>query len=289
MKDVRYSELVFLRERAEGSSKFEHFWGFEGDQTRIVGLNQMLYVEMAATLLEDMYVRFDDQALQLIIARLRRELAADYGCPDRFHAYQWKDPRSALREVLTTAPPPRLRITYRGLRRVEELRDLLLRDRILEPFGVVLSMQYLRKDLEEALRRGADVPVSVIYADMDDFKPINTQFGQAGGDVVMKKYLEIVRDSLGVLGTAYRGVGDEVVGLVIGQAHEHVVELAQKIRQGVGAMRCEHNGKSLSPVTASLGVATTPPESRGLDIETIAEDRKRRAKEAGKNRVVGST
>jgi PleD family two-component response regulator len=42
----------------------------------------------------------------------------------------------------------------------------------------------------------------------------------------------------------------------------------------------------LPKVTASIGVATTPPEDRKLEIETLAESRKRQAKEMGRNRVV---
>ena len=51
-------------------------------------------------------------------------------------------------------------------------------------------------------------------------------------------------------------------------------------------MRLEYKGIALPQVTASIGVATTPPEERKLEIETIAESRKRQAKETGRNCVV---
>jgi diguanylate cyclase (GGDEF)-like protein len=286
MEDVRYSELLFLRELAAGSSKFERFWGFAGEQTKAVGLDQHMYVEMACVLLEDLYVRFDEDSLQLMVAQLRRELSPNHKRPHGVHDYQWENPRAALRELLTSPSARSLRITFRGLRRISELQDLLLRDRILEPFAILISMQFFRRDLEESLRRGADVPVSVIYADMDKFKPINDKFGMDAGDVVMRGYLTAVRDVLGVFGHGYRGVGDEVVGLVVGQGHERATEFADQILERIRGMKLEHNGKPLPPVTASIGVATTPPESRGLDLQTIAEGRKRQAKSAGKNRVI---
>ena len=174
------------------------------------------------------------------------------------------------------------------MRRIEELRDLLKRDRILEDFGVLLSIRYARRDLEEALQRSSDFAVSVFYLDMDDFGKINKQFGQVAGDEVMKAYLEAVRESIGDFGTGYRGVGDETVGLILGQGHAKALEIAESLKRRVAAMQCQYKEKPLPSVTVSIGVVTTPPESRSMDILTLADSRKLKAKEAGKNRVIGS-
>jgi diguanylate cyclase (GGDEF)-like protein len=149
-------------------------------------------------------------------------------------------------------------------------------------------MRYFPKDFEEALHRPSDVPVSVLRLDMDSFKKINDDFGHPAGDVVMKSYLEAVRDCLGSVGTGYRGRGDEVVALIVGQDHKRATEIAEKIRVTVENLRCKFNDTILPTVTASIGVATTPPESRGKDMETIADDRQNRAKREGKNRVVAN-
>jgi diguanylate cyclase (GGDEF)-like protein len=181
-----------------------------------------------------------------------------------------------------------LRVTYRGLCRIEELSELLKRDRILEPFGVLLDLRYFPKDFEDALHRPSDVPVSVLRLDMDGFKKINDDFGHPAGDMVMKSYLETVRDCVGSIGSAYRGRGDEVAALIVGQEHKRVTEIAEMIRASVEALRCKFNDTALPAVTASIGVATTPPESRGKEMETLADDRQNRAKKEGKNRVVAS-
>jgi diguanylate cyclase (GGDEF)-like protein len=224
----------------------------------------------------------------LIVARLRGELAQHHPCPFHFQDYHWTNPRSGLNSILTSQSLESLSITYRGLRRIEELRDLLRHERILEDFGVLLSIRYFRRDFQDALQRTSDVAVSVLYADMDDFGKINKQFGQAAGDVVMKAYLEVVRDKLGLLGEAYRGVGDEVVAIVVGQGHQRAIELSESIRKGVESLRCEYKGDALPQVTTSIGIATTPPEERKFEVETLAESRKRQAKEKGKNRVVAN-
>lgn len=282
--DIRYAELLFLRSLPKATAAmFNHM---DTRQAQLVGLSQNMYLEMVVTLIEELYVRPDDHDLQMLVGKLRGETSLNI--PMSIPKHNWDNPREALQNIFLGQQSRSLRLTYRGLRRIEELRDLLRRDRILEPFGVLLGIQYFRRDLEEALRLPSDVAVSVLYADMDHFKPINTKFGQSAGDVVMKAYLETVRDAIGNFGTAYRGVGDEVAVVIKGQGHDQAVDFAQKIRQGVSALECKYQQTTLPPVTASIGVATSPPEDRTVDIETLAESRKRKAKEDGRNRVVGN-
>ena len=284
--DIRYCEFCFLNAIRKG--EIDVFNSVDKNQMEAVGLSGEMYVEMASALVEDLYICFHNRETQKLVSRLRGEMLEEHR-PANIADHVWANPRQAVHDALaghSHGGLQTLRITYRGLRRIEELRDILRHDRILEPFGVLLSMQYFRKDAEDALKQSVDVPISVLYADMDNFKRINTEFGQSAGDVVMKAYLEAVRDGLGLFGSGFRGVGDEVACLVIGQGHKKAVELGEAIRKRVESIRCKYKGKQLPNVTASIGVATTPPELRAIDIETIAEDRKRAAKERGKNQVI---
>ena len=288
MNEARYSELKFLNALASDLNEFNCFDCNNQRQQNVIGLGQQMYLQMAAALIEDLYVRFEDSNMQRLVPRLRGELInADLDLPPTGIAdYLWNDPRKAIEDVLSRGSLQRLRVTYRGLRRIEELRDLLKRDRILEDFGVLLSIRYFRRDFEDALHRSPDFAVSVIYADMDNFGPINKKFSHAAGDVVMKAYLEIVHDCISILGESYRGVGDETCALILGQGHQKAVELAETIRKRVGELQCNYKDILLPKVTASIGVASTPPGDRSLDVETCAQSRQRKAKELGKNRVV---
>jgi predicted signal transduction protein with EAL and GGDEF domain len=113
----------------------------------------------------------------LLISRLRGELSPDQPCPGNLHPYQWENPRETIHDLLTHGCCYKLVVTYRGLRRIEELREELRRDRILERFGVLLDFRYVHNDLRDALHRPPDTPVSVLYADLDKFKPVNDKFG----------------------------------------------------------------------------------------------------------------
>lgn len=290
MEDVRYSEFKFLQALDAGTYDFPLFYSNNERQLKTVGIRPWMYIEMAATLIEDLYVRFSKDEIQMLVPRLRGELIQPekFNRPYAIQEYHWNNPRAGIMEVLSGQSLQSLAITYRGLRRIEDLRDLLKRDRILDDFGVLLSMRYFRRDFEDAIQRSTDVAISVIYADMDNFGVINKKHGQAAGDVVMKAYLEVVRDCLGSFGEGYRGVGDETCALILGQSHARSVEIAETIRKRVGELECSYKGTKLPKVTASIGVATSPPENRSLDIETCSQDRQRTAKQEGKNRVVSN-
>jgi diguanylate cyclase (GGDEF)-like protein len=284
--DIRYAEFLFLCALARRDPRFEYIFVNSLEQQNLIGVGQIYYAEMTVALAENGYIIFEQQNLHLLIGRLRDEIAPSFSHPSTIQDYEWLNPRDALQSKLFDGNSYRLRVTYRGLCRIEELRELLKRDRILEPFGVLLDIRYFLRDLEDALRRSADTPVSVVRFDMDHFKKINDNFGHHAGDVVMKSYLEAVRDSLGSVGAAYRGRGDEVVCLLIGLNHKRAVETTEKIWTAVAAMRCKFNGVDLPSVTASVGVATSPPESRGIDLDTLADHRQNRAKNEGKNCVI---
>src|SRR5207245_4344217 len=97
-------------------------------------------------LAEDGYLMFEQQNLHLLIGRLRGEIALAFRRPTEIPDCEWGNPRDALHNKLIGGQCCRLRVTYRGLCRIEELRELLKRDRILEPFGVLLDMRYFPND-----------------------------------------------------------------------------------------------------------------------------------------------
>jgi diguanylate cyclase (GGDEF)-like protein len=281
MEDIRYSEMLFLQ--AALDRKLELFHPSTVDPLNSFKIRPEFFLGMVEALLEEMYVSFDHYPHQELVWRLRREHVAER--PDEITQQDWDKPRAGIRNVLQARTMYGLRITYRGARRIEELRDLLKRDRILDDFRVLLSARYFDRDLQDALGRSPELSVSVIHSDMDSFDPINKNFGHDAGNEVMKAYLLAVRDAVGLLGDAYRVGGDETASIIVGQGHERAHEIAKKIWAQVRSLRVEYKGRILPVVTVSLGVATSPPAPRSHDVYTIAEAAQRKAK-VSKDRVV---
>ena len=161
MDDIRYSELLFLQGLANRS--IEHFNYQDEKQKKIFANIPTLFWEFPITLAEDSYIRFEDVNNHILMGRLRGEIDYNSNLRKYFPPHNWDNPRVTLENILSGQGLQQIRITYRGLRRIEELRDLLRRDRILEPFGVLLSMQYFRRDFEDALQRASDTSVSVLW------------------------------------------------------------------------------------------------------------------------------
>ena len=273
MEDIRYSELRFLQGLATRPNLASH-------ESERFDLSPALYCQMVAMLAEDLYVRFDDPLLQKHVWLLRGEV---------FSAQipaSGPNPRVAIEEAIGGPAVVRASLTYRGVRRIDELRDVLKRDRVLEDFGILLSIRYLQRDLRDAVNRSADISISVIRADLDGFKLVNDTFGHDAGDEVMKAYLNSVRSAVGDFGTCYRGTGDETVSIILGQGSERAREIAEDMRRRIESSRTSYKHIDLPPVTASVGVANSPPHPRSRDLDTIADHAQRNAKKDGKNRVV---
>jgi len=77
---------------------------------------------MVLTLIEELYIYWDDQKSRTLVAKLRGEASGQ--CPTNMLQYDWNFPREALAKMFDTNMCQRLRLTYRGLRRIEELREL---------------------------------------------------------------------------------------------------------------------------------------------------------------------
>jgi diguanylate cyclase (GGDEF)-like protein len=132
-----------------------------------------------------------------------------------------------------------------------------------------------------------DAPLSLLFADLDDFKRINDCCGHPAGDEVLQRFAALLRAHLRGIDTAARMGGEEFAVLLPGTDLDGAVAVAERIRASLaeeGIMREAVGGSGL---TTSIGVVQydsgTPDELIGR-----ADDALYRAKEQGKNGVISS-
>lgn len=133
--------------------------------------------------------------------------------------------------------------------------------------------------------RRADDDYSLIFIDLDLFKEVNDTGGHAAGDLILKGVGEIIRRNTRGDDTAARVGGDEFAAILEGCPQHRAIEIAEKIRREIEAMRVEYEGRYYS-VRASIGVSYgLVGEHTATSMLKAADAACYAAKEEGRNRV----
>lgn len=150
-----------------------------------------------------------------------------------------------------------------------------------------LTGLFNRRRLDEILKAaGAAEPLSCLMLDIDHFKRFNDTFGHDAGDAVMQHVAQILSDEVGDLGSAYRFGGEEFTILLPGVDAAAAFEIAERVRQAVGAAPLAHHGKLLGHVTISLGLAASPEDAPVASLLRCADAALLKAKAGGRDRTV---
>jgi diguanylate cyclase (GGDEF)-like protein len=164
------------------------------------------------------------------------------------------------------------------------LQDKALRD--------ALTGLYNRRYLEESLDREASrsrrsaQPFGVMMIDIDHFKRFNDTFGHAAGDAVLRTVGQHLLSLARAEDIPCRYGGEEFVLVMSHASPATVRERAERLRLGVQALEIVCDGRSVGPITLSVGIATFPDSGdSGHAVLQAADSALYRAKAAGRNRV----
>lgn len=138
-----------------------------------------------------------------------------------------------------------------------------------------------------SLARRHSMPLSCIALDVDHFKAINDTYGHAAGDKVLVGIVAAIKEQLRRSDLLARIGGEEFVVLLPQTEQDVAVEVAEKLRHLVKALRFPGSTPPIV-VTASFGVATLDP---GDDVESLlqkADQALYEAKRTGRNRTFSS-
>jgi diguanylate cyclase (GGDEF)-like protein len=128
-------------------------------------------------------------------------------------------------------------------------------------------------------------PLAVVVADLDWFKDVNDRYGHPAGDAVLREFAVLLQETLRDIDLAGRWGGEEFLLILPGTDLDGAVQVAERIRGALaGRIVLSADGTPL-PVTASFGVAATPPATTPSELFAAADAAMYAAKRAGKNRV----
>jgi len=151
----------------------------------------------------------------------------------------------------------------------------------------VSSRRYFETRLAEEWGRRSRYgsALSVACFDLDRFKAVNDHRGHAAGDLVLRRFGEIVRETVRSSDVAGRLGGEEFAVLFPESDADAARAVADRIRRGLAGETFESQGETFR-ITVSAGVSEA---SRSADREQLmfqADKALYRAKESGRDRVL---
>jgi diguanylate cyclase (GGDEF)-like protein/PAS domain S-box-containing protein len=165
------------------------------------------------------------------------------------------------------------------------LREQSVRDYLTGLF----NRRYMEETLERELLRASRKKLSLgmIMLDVDDFKQFNDTYGHAAGDEILRELGGLLLRQIRGEDIACRYGGDEFILIMPDATQEVTRERAELVCESARMFHLQFEGKNLTPVTFSLGVAVFPEHgSTSTGILRAVDAALYRAKHEGRDRVV---
>ena len=132
---------------------------------------------------------------------------------------------------------------------------------------------------------GGEQPLSVLMADIDDFKWFNDTYGHRAGDRVLEKVALELKMSLRGMDVICRYGGEEFVIVLPDTGKEKAMWVAERLRLIVEKACITVHDQQIVHVTISIGIATYPVDTTGKEpLIQYADKALYYAKQSGKNR-----
>lgn len=176
--------------------------------------------------------------------------------------------------------------------RNREISRLLQTDHLTQVFNRNHLDEQLTPTCKQALRyRRA---LTVVICDIDHFKKVNDSYGHLIGDEVLKLVAKTLKETIrfGIDWVARYG-GEEFVIVLPETDYEGAFPVCERMRRTLSELSfADGNGGEFS-ITVSFGIAVLPAAASsktvtGYDLIGMADDCLYRAKNEGRNRVIGS-
>ena len=145
-----------------------------------------------------------------------------------------------------------------------------------------LLMDRLSQALSVAVRKSRDM--SVLFIDLDGFKPVNDDYGHAVGDSLLKEVASRLLDCVREGDTVARLGGDEFVVILLESNQDKAILVVERILKSLKASY-EIGKRTISKVSASVGIAEFPRHADNVeDLLSAADKAMYSAKKSGKGK-----
>lgn len=166
---------------------------------------------------------------------------------------------------------------------INQLNEKLHNAAIIDELTGAYNRRHMKIMLRNAInyKKRYDTNYSVLTIDIDHFKSINDEYGHSGGDNVLKKFTDLLRQSLRKVDTVFRVGGEEFNVLLPESDLRQAASVAEKIRAVIEKELALYNKE----ITASIGVGELKTGESMDDLLKRCDKALYRAKGQGRNRV----
>jgi diguanylate cyclase (GGDEF)-like protein/PAS domain S-box-containing protein len=175
------------------------------------------------------------------------------------------------------------------LTEIANLHTQLHEQAIRDPLTGLFNRRYMSNILERETHRSErhKRPLCILMIEIDNFKRVNDTFGHDAGDITLKTVAGLIESNTRSDDVPCRFGGDEFVLILSETTLEAACICAERLREAAAALQLEHEGKWISGLTLSIGIAMFPQHGTNI-ISTLrsADLAMYQAKQSGKNRVV---
>ena len=162
--------------------------------------------------------------------------------------------------------------------------ELSVRDSLTSAYTRRHFDETLVKEIQEA--RNSASALSLIIADIDNFKKINDTFGHQIGDEVLKNFADLMIENTKGGDCVARYGGEEFAIILPSTPAEAAASLAEQIRKKLEMKKWIAKGvRPVGTVTASFGISQLRDDEGAEGMINRADSKLYESKAAGRNRV----
>lgn len=164
------------------------------------------------------------------------------------------------------------------------LYEKMFREARIDPLTGVYNYRYFVEKEAELFEACRDDCLSLIFADVDDFKLYNQLYGVEAGDAALCQISKEITLCVGESGTVFRTSG-KVFGILLPHVDPRRAKtLAEEICRRVRAINRTPEGKSRKPLSLSVGICSAPyAASSAKELRDHADLAAYNAKQSGKD------
>lgn len=167
----------------------------------------------------------------------------------------------------------------------DQHRERSLRDDLTGCFNRRAFKRLFDREAERSA--GLNLPMSIVFFDIDHFKGLNDRHGHATGDSVLTSVARNATEMLSAQELLFRWGGEEFLVLLSHTGRDEACRFAERLRARIEEKVGVEGDPGGGRITISLGVASgAPPDFDEISLIRNADAALYQAKASGRNRVV---